>query len=189
MVSLGEITKVNSGFRQRRYIDEEGMETCKLIKFKQETNQFDEIEEIRIHRKLKESYYLNKNDLIMKLTPNFEAKTIDFQEENLTVPINYAIIHNINDLNPVILEYVLNSENIKKQLKRLANPTRINSINIKTIQDLKIPEFNIEEEKILTEIIKNYQEREELLKKELNLYEKQINSMLFNKNGGGIMYE
>lgn len=182
-IKLGKILKIKTGLRQIRYKkDEKGKYEYKIIKFKHETTKLINMEELEIKKTNKEinpKYFLKENDIIMKLTPGFDAKRITFNEKNITVPTNYAIIHTNNKINPIILEYILNSKNIKTQLQRSTNPTKFNSINISNIKDLEIPIFNSSEEEILENIIKTFYKRKELFKKEISYREMEIDNLIF----------
>lgn len=178
---ISEIAEVNSGIRVMRYQNPEGQSEYKILNLNNEKDykiDFNNAETFQTEKEIPPKYILNKGDIIMKLTPHYTANVIDFEEENLTAPTNYAIIHITGDINPTLLCYYLNSDHIKRQINRVAEESSLKIIKIQNIKNFEIIRNNPEEEEIGAELISTFYKKKELTEKKLQIEEEILNNYL-----------
>ncbi len=96
------------------------------------------MEILKTDKQLNEKYLLKKGDIIMRLTPPYTARTIEFDDENITTTSNYAIIKVKNNYPPELLTFYLNSEYTKEQIYKFSEQTSIKVINITNIKNFNI---------------------------------------------------
>ncbi|WP_042703845.1 hypothetical protein [Methanobrevibacter arboriphilus] len=95
-------------------------------------------ETIVTNKKVENKYLAHYKDIIIKLTPPYNAAVVDFKRNDVIVPSNFAIIRVKDEFISVFLAYVLNGPNVKKQLRRLVEGTNIPIIKINNLKDIKI---------------------------------------------------
>jgi hypothetical protein len=97
-----------------------------------------EFEPIYTNKNIEKRYLAQYKDIIMKLTQPYNAAVIDFQRDDVIVPSNFAIIRIKEDYVSVFLAYILNGEDVRRQLKRLVEGSNIPVIKINSLKNINI---------------------------------------------------
>jgi restriction endonuclease S subunit len=104
----------------------------------------DLLEKIESKREIDDRYFLKKGDIIIKLTPPYNAALVDFEYEHVIVPQNFAIIRTNENFDSEYLSYILNSKNIQNQLLRHAEGGSVPIIKINSLNEVKIRSINMD---------------------------------------------
>ena len=140
---LDEIAEIFNGARLSRYQDDDGEEfKVFLCTF---TDQISWQKE-KISSKLNHKYFSKKNDIILNLQ---NSKIIEFvNEENIIIPMHYAIIRLNEEFNSEYVYYYLKTSLFQKQLHKYKEGSSLLFINLSALKNIKInlPERNIQEQ-------------------------------------------
>ena len=81
--------------RKSSFKDKENKFEYKIITLNNENNykiNQNKLNKINTDKKIDEKYLLKKGNIILKLTPPYTSRIIEFNENNITTTSNYAII-------------------------------------------------------------------------------------------------
>jgi len=127
---------------------------------------------------IEKRYLARCKDIIMKLTPPYDAAIIDFQREDVLIPSNFAIIRTKNDFISVFLYYILNGNNVRKQIKRLVEGSNIPVIKINHLRDIQIKNVNRYKQIKYSQLFNLLDYRSELLDRKREIEETLKNDIL-----------
>lgn len=188
-VILGQAAEISSGLVINRYNIQKKVSNLKKhylyhqITLKSVENKNIDLtllEEFQSERKIDERYLLREGDVIMKLTPPYNAALVDFQCENLVVPQYFAIIRPRNNFDPQYITYILNSKNVQKQLHRLVEGGSLQTIKISSLNTVKINQIEIDEQIKYGKLFSLLSQRKELKKRNIELEELLMEDILTN---------
>lgn len=174
--------------RKSSFKDKENNFEYKIITLNNENNykiNQNKLNKINTDKKIDTKYLLKKGNIILKLTPPYTSRIIEFNENNITTTSNYAIIKVCENYSPEIINFYLNSEYIKKQIYQFADETSVKVINIGNIKDFDIILTNKEYEDIYKKLISTHKEKKEMIEKELNLEKDLLEEIIFGENDNG----
>lgn len=174
--------------RKSSFKDKENNFEYKIITLNNENNykiNQNKLNKINTDKKIDTKYLLKKGNIILKLTPPYTSRIIEFNENNITTTSNYAIIKVYENYSPEIINFYLNSEYIKKQIYQFADETSVKVINIGNIKYFDIILTNKEYEDIYKKLISTHKEKKEMIEKELNLEKDLLEEIIFGENDNG----
>ena len=140
---LDEIAEIFNGARLSRYQDDDGEEFKVFLGTP--TDQISWQKE-KISSKLNHKYFSKKNDIILNLQ---NSKIIEFvKEDNIIIPMHYAIIRLNKEFNSEYVYYYLKTSLFQKQLHKYKEGSSLLFINLSALKNIKInlPERNIQEQ-------------------------------------------
>ncbi len=140
---LDEIAEIFNGARLSRYQDDDGEEFKVFLGTP--TDQISWQKE-KISSKLNHKYFSKKNDIILNLQ---NSKIIEFvKDENIIIPMHYAIIRLKEDYNSEYIYYYLKTSSFQKQLHKYKEGSSLLFINLSALKNIKInlPERNIQDQ-------------------------------------------
>ena len=140
---LDEIAEIFNGARLSRYQDDDGEEFKVFLGTP--TDQISWQKE-KISSKLNHKYFSKKNDIILNLQ---NSKIIEFvNEENIIIPMHYAIIRLNEEYNAEYIYYYLKTSLFQKQLHKFKEGSSLLFLNLSALKNIKInlPERNIQEQ-------------------------------------------
>lgn len=175
---IKELAEINSGIRQQKIENPQGKYEYKIITLNVDgeyTRNLENAEVIKTETPLDDMYILKKGDILMMLKPNYLAKTIEFNEKNVTTPLNYVIIHNKDIIPSHLLTFYLNSTDTKKQIARYAEKTLVPILKMSTINQIQIKRIEKNIEKKLSKLISLISRRKKLLKRRETLENQILN--------------
>lgn len=135
-------------------------------------------ETIVTNKKVENKYLAHYKDIIIKLTPPYNAAVVDFKRNDVIVPSNFAIIRVKDEFISVFLAYVLNGPNVKKQLRRLVEGTNIPIIKINNLKDIKIKKRSSYKQIEYAKLFYLLDIRKELLLRKIELEDKLKDNIL-----------
>ncbi len=135
-------------------------------------------ETIVTNKKVENKYLAHYKDIIIKLTPPYNAAVVDFKRNDVIVPSNFAIIRVKDEFISVFLAYVLNGPNVKKQLRRLVEGSNIPIIKINNLKDIKIKKRSSYKQIEYAKLFYLLDIRKELLLRKIELEDKLKDNIL-----------
>ncbi|MDR3223203.1 MAG: hypothetical protein LBT66_05670 [Methanobrevibacter sp.] len=138
--------------------------------------------------KIVNKYLLQQNDIIIKLSSPYSVALVDFRDvslkkfkdKNIFISSNFAVLRNLSYFNPKYLSFILNTNNIKKQIYKYETKASIQTISIKDLKEIKITYTNIKKQEMYGEMLSLLHKRqvlkEEIMKYELKLSENYMKS-------------
>lgn len=122
-------------------------------------------------KKIDSKYIAKYNDIIMKLSPPYNVAIIDFDKENVLVPLNFAIIrlNESTEFSPIYLSYLLNGYNVKKQLNRLVEGSGIQVMKINHVKEIKVRKIAISKQKKFSKLFLLLNKRKKLMKRKFEI--------------------
>ncbi len=191
LVLLSEISETQIGSVLSRNISKiESGFLAKILTLKSLSNNgainINEMESIYLSKMIDNKYLSQKDDIIMRFSEPFTACLITEIETNLIIPSNFCRIRiTSQNIMPSFLKWYLNSNFLKKQIAKNIQTSTINIINMKMINDIKIPIIGIDIQKKIIDI-QNLVTKYINLTNELKYYQKivgeEIIKNLFIKN-------
>lgn len=185
LIVLSEISETQIGSVLSRYISkvEIGI-IAKILTLKSLSNNgainLNELKSIYINKPIDDKYLSQKDDIIIRFSEPFTACLIAENETNLIIPSNLCRIRiTSQDIMPSFLTWFLNSGFFKKQIANKIQTSTINIINMKMINDIKIPLFGIDTQKRITDI-QNLVTKHINLTNELEYYQKKMGEKIIN---------
>ena len=136
-IILDDIAEIISGLSYRRYLDDKG-DNFKIIVQRsiKKDGELSDFEEISLKHDIKDRYFTQKNDVLMKMTYPYDVICIN--EENLVVSDRIAIIRLKEGFHPDFIAHLLTNAHIKKQLHELGGSDKIPHTSLKEIKQLKL---------------------------------------------------
>ncbi|MBR0472304.1 MAG: restriction endonuclease subunit S [Methanosphaera sp.] len=177
---LSEIAQIFTGIRTSRYKNiVEGTQT-KILLNKLHNNQI-EYEEIKIN-KPQQKYYSQKNDIIIHLSDTTNITLL--KQENILIPLNYAIIRLKKDYNPEYVYQILKSTHFQNTINKIREGSSIKFIKINDLKNIKIQILETEKQKKYAKIMQLLKKRTQLNKKKIEIEEKYLNGIIQKQLGG-----
>lgn len=139
---LDEIAEINSGLSYRRYLNDNG-DKFKIIvqrSFKGD-GKLSDFEEISLKHEIKDRYFTQENDVLMKMTHPYEVVCV--KQENLLISDRIAIIRLKEGFDPEFITHLLTNAHIQKQLHELGGTGKMPHTSLKEIKQLQlvVPDF------------------------------------------------
>lgn len=184
IIKFDKIAKIYSGIRNTSFKNKEENYSYKLITLNHENNfqiDMNKLENLKTDKQLDDKYLLKKGDIIMRLTPPYTSRIIEFDEDNITTTSNYAIIKVNEKYSPEILTFYLNSEYIQKQIYQAYDESSIKVINISNIKKFNIIEIQKEKEETYKKLITNFKKKKRLTYMQLELEEDLLEEIIFGE--------
>ena len=183
-ISLEKIAKIYSGIRNSSMKDTEPTYQYDIITLTNENNfriNKNQLETIKTNKKLDEKYLLKKGDIIMRLTPPYTSRIIEFNEKNVTTTSNYAIIKVNENYSPEILNFYLNSYYIKKQIHQVSEENSMKVVNIINIKKFNIIQIEEDKKETYINLIETFKNKKHLMEKQIQLEENLIEEIIFGE--------
>ncbi|MDO5825186.1 MAG: hypothetical protein Q4Q22_02305 [Methanosphaera sp.] len=183
-ITFKDIADIYSGIRNTQFKNKE-----KIFKYHSITltkdNDFeidiDKSDALYTDKPLDEKYLLRKGNIILRLTPPYTSRLVEFNRDNLTTTSNYAIIKVKEDYSPEVLNFYLNSTYTKKQIYKYCEQTSVKVVNISSIKNFKINNINNYENINYINLLKTFTKKRKLIQKELSLEENILEELFFGE--------
>lgn len=127
---------------------------------------------------------VSSGDVIISLRGKFKAAIIPEDADGFIISNNLIAINCKGKYNSEILVSYLNSDLGAFELEKNSGGSVNKSLNIKSIRDVTIPDFNQQEQKNLAELIKEMNRYFKILEEEKSIFETSINTIFSRKMGG-----
>ncbi|KZX10613.1 restriction endonuclease subunit S domain-containing protein [Methanobrevibacter filiformis] len=176
-LKLGQIADIYSGVvlsRIKSNNPNEDSHKYHVITKKAVNNNFmdtSQFEEIYTNKEIDDKFIAKDKTLVMKLTPPYSLSIIAFHREDVIIPSNFAIIHVNNEFDEFYLSYVLNSNNLRKQIIKLVEGTPFPVIKLDYLNDIKIKKIGISKQIHYSKLFSLLNKRKNLLKRKLEIEE------------------
>lgn len=124
---------------------------------------------------LPQRYFAEKGDILMRLTDPNTAVYVNEEQEGLLVP-SYFVKMKVSDKRylPEYVAWYLNSEETKRELRKVQSGTRVTSTSKKVLGTLDIKEIPIEKQQRIIDLTQLHQKEKVLYKKLIKEKEKQL---------------
>lgn len=177
---LSQIAEIFTGIRTSRYKNIVEGKNTKILLNKLNNNKI-EYETLKIN-KINQKYYSQKNDIILHLS---DTKNITLlKEENILIPLNYAIIRTKKEYNPHYIYQILKSRNFQYTLERISEGSSIKFIKINDLKNIKIKTLEKEKQEKYAKIMELLNKRNILNRKKIEKIEKYQNEIIQKELGG-----
>ncbi len=141
-VMLEEMAEIISGLSYRRYLNDEG-DKFKIIVQRSFSGdgKLSDFEEISLKHDIKERYFTQENDILMKMTHPYEVVCV--KDKDLLISDRIAIIRLKNGYDPEFITHLLANAHIQKQLHILGGSGKMPHTSLKEIKQLMlvVPDF------------------------------------------------
>lgn len=139
--------------------------TLKSVTINEIVNQED-LEEFISKERLKEEYFTQKNDVIVRLSYPYTAIVIDEQTEGLLVPSHFIIIRcDLTKLLPEYLQWIFTSRKFRKEISISTGSSVLKFINPSFFSEMDVKILPLEKQKVFGEINDLYRREMILLEK------------------------
>ena len=177
---LSEIAEIFTGIRTSRYKNiTEGTKT-KILLNKLHNNKI-EYEELKIN-KVQPKYYSQKNDIIIHLSDTTSITII--KEENLLIPLNYAIIRLKKGYNAEYVYQILKSTYFQNIINRISEGSSIKFIKINDLKNIKIQILKQEKQEKYAKMMQLINKRKLISEKKIEIEEKYLHELIQKELGG-----
>lgn len=124
---------------------------------------------------LPQRYFSEKGDILMRLTDPNTAVFVSEEQEGLLIPSYFVQIKIIDKRYlPEYVAWYLNSEEMKRELRKVQSGTRVTSTSKKVLGTLEIKELPVEKQQRIVDLTQLHQEEKVLYKKLIKEKEKQL---------------
>ncbi|MCZ3367266.1 MULTISPECIES: hypothetical protein [Methanobacterium] len=169
-INLSDAAEISSGltlarFKAKKISNAEEIKNYYHITLKSvEDNKIDLnlLEPLKANRGIEEHYLLKKGDIVIKLSPPYNAAMVDFNCENIVVPPNFAIIRSKGDFDPEYLAFVLNGSFVRLQLNRLVEGGALSIIKKSSLNQIRIRTRDMQEQVKYAKLLSLLSKRKEL---------------------------
>ena len=136
-IKLEDMAEILSGLSYRRYLDESG-DNFKVIVQRsiKADGELSDFEELSLKRDIKERYFTQENDVLMKMTYPYDVVCV--KEKNLVVSDRIAIIRLDDAFNTEFIAHLLMNAHVKKQLHELGGSGKMPHTSLKEIKQLQL---------------------------------------------------
>lgn len=157
---LGEIAQIKTGLvltRKKAEIDFEIKAQYRLISLKNiqvdGTLTDEPFDEFKSKDELDEEYFTQEGDVLIRLSHPNTAIFIDKELEGLLVPSYFASIRIHNQFfMPGYIAWYLNTDKVKSELLKFQAGTNIPSTNKNVLEQINIPEVEMEKQRMITDV-------------------------------------
>lgn len=185
---LGEIARIRIGLvlsRKKAEIDLEVKAEYPLISLKniQADGTFtdDTFDLFKSKELLDEEFFTREGNILFRLSHPHTAVLIDKKQEGLLIPSYFANIEIRNaSILPGYVAWYLNTEKVKNDLLKSQSGTIIPSTNKQILEQIQIPELDLDKQKKITEIQQLYQKEKRLYQKLMGEKEKYFKAITFS---------
>lgn len=140
-----------------------------------------ELEIFYAKEQLKQEYFTQINDVVVRLSYPYTAVLIDDATQGLLVPSHFAIIRcDGAKLNAGYLQWILNSSNIRNKISRSTSTSGLGTIRTTFFTDLEIDIPTLREQVLLADV-NQLAQREIILMEQLKEQKQKYYSALTNK--------
>ena len=134
---FNDMAEIFSGLSYRRYLDENGDDFKVIVQRSiKRDGELSDFEEVSLSSNIKERYFTQKNDVLMKMTYPYDVVCV--KEEKLVISDRIAIIRLKEGYDPEFIAHLLTNAHIKKQLHELGGSGKIPHTSLKEIKQLQI---------------------------------------------------
>lgn len=187
-INLSDATEISSGLTLNRFkskdnsIAEETRNYYHITLKSVEDNKIDLnlLEDLKTDRNIEERYLLKKGDIVIKLSPPYNAAMVEFNLSNIVVPHNFAIIRPKGEFDPEYLTYILNGSYVRHQLNRLVEGGTLSIIKKSSLNQVKIRKRDMNEQIKYAKLLSLYSKRKELKIRIIELEDLLKENILFN---------
>lgn len=124
---------------------------------------------------LPQRYFSEKGDILMRLTDPNTAVFVSEEQEGLLIPSYFVQIKIIDKRYlPGYVAWYLNSEQTKRELRKVQSGTRVTSTSKKVLGTLDIKELPVDKQQKLIEMTQLHQKEKKLYKRIIKEKEKQL---------------
>ena len=144
-IILNDMAEIFSGLSYRRYLDENGDDFKIIVQRSiKKDGELSDFEELSLKNKIKERYFTQENDVLMKMTYPYDVVCV--KEKDLVVSDRVAIIRLKEGYDPEFIAHLLTNAHIKKQLHELGGSGKIPHTSLKEIKQLRlaVPDLKIQ---------------------------------------------
>ena len=140
---LNDMAEIFSGLSYRRYLDEDGDDFKVIVQRSiKRDGELSDFEEMSLKSNIKERYFTQKNDVLMKMTYPYDVVCV--KEEKLVISDRIAIIRLKEGYDPEFIAHLIKQLQIIvpdfKTQKRYGE--LLNTINDKIFEDLRQVEYD-----------------------------------------------
>ena len=134
---LNNMAEILSGLSYRRYLDEKGKKFQIIVQRSiKNDGVLSDFEEVKLEDNIKDRYFTQKNDVLMKMTYPYDVVCIN--QENLVVSDRIAIIRLKKEYDSQFITHLLTNNYIKKQLHELSGSGKMSHTSLKEIKQLQL---------------------------------------------------
>lgn len=182
-VKLKDIADVFSGLSYRRYLDDNGMKCDVVVQRSiQSDGQLSDFEELTLKKDIKDRFYSQPGDVLMKMTYPFDVVRVD--TPGLVISDRIAIIRIGKGYdNPSFIAHLLTNAHVKKQLHEIGSIERISHVSIKEIKELELNLPDVETQVEYGELLDTINEKIVQDKKVVE-YDRRLKEGILNKIWG-----
>lgn len=136
-VTLNNIAEILSGLSYRRYLDEKGKKFQIIVQRSIKSDGvLSDFEEVKLDDNIKDRYFTQKNDVLMKMTYPYDVVCIT--DEKLIISDRIAIIRLKEGYDPKFVSHLLTNAHIKKQIHQLGGSGKMPHTSLKEIKQLQL---------------------------------------------------
>ena len=138
----------------------------------------DELSKFESVEKLKDQYFTQEGDILVRLNEPFTSIYINKENEGILIPSYFVKLRVTNKkFKAEYVAWYLNSEKVKRDFLRSQSGTLVASINQKVIYEIDIWAKTIKEQEDIVNLYRLYIREIELMKKLMEEREKQFNGI------------
>lgn len=141
-------------------------------------------EEFVDNEKSCEKNKVHSGDVIVSLRGNFRVSIIPIEAEGFVLSNNLIAIDCKDKYNSEILASYLNSKLGSAELEKNAGGSTIRSLNLKSINDIEVPNFSPEEEENLASLLIDTKKFFAIMEEEKKIIENSVNTIFLKKMEG-----
>lgn len=128
------------------------------------------------------NFLTKEGDIIFRLAMPLRAIEVTKEISGTIITNQFCLIRlKSKRYTSSFLSWYLQSDLMRKQIEKYLMGTAIRAVPISKVKTIQVPEISIEKQKKLSNIIKNWNKQEELLKQEINLKNKYFYSIIRNE--------
>lgn len=140
----------------------------------------DLLETLKTDRKVDGRYLLKRGDIVIKLSPPYNAAMVNFDLKNIVAAHNLAIIRSKGEFDPEYLTYILNGSYVRNQLNRLVEGGALSIIKKSSLNQIKIRTRDKREQRKYAKLLSLFSKRKELKLRIMELEELLKENILLN---------
>lgn len=138
----------------------------------------DKLDIVYTNDKISEEYLTKKGDIVMKIVPPYTAAYINEDTENIVVTSHFFIIKNLKNYSPILVVALLNSKKIRNELSRKGQGAITATINIKAVENIRLPKLDCETQKKYVKVISLLEKSQNIAVQLNNLQEELKNYLI-----------
>ena len=157
-VKLEDIAEIFSGLSYRRYLDNDGDEFKVIVQrsIKKDGNCGD-FENARLKNNIKERYFSQKNDVLMKMP--YPNEVVCIKQDGLIISEKIAIIRLKKGYDPDFIAHMLSNVHIERQLYQINGREKIHHISLNQIKQLELLVIDLDLQKKYSNLLNKLDEK------------------------------